>query len=78
MKSKMSKLLSFLIILTMIVSCLLCVYLMKKPSMDVERAGKLAANGDALEALRIVEKLERKGFDETKLTETKLIFPEYK
>lgn len=72
-KSEATTIITNCAILSIIVSCLLCVYLMKKPSMDVERAGKLAANGDALEALRIVEKLERKGFDETKLTETKLI-----
>ena len=55
-----------------IVSLLILVFLLIKPSMDASRSEKLAAKGNALEAVRIVEKLERKGYKEEKLTKTKL------
>lgn len=54
------------------VSFLICIFLLLKPSMDASRAEKLAAKGNAVEAVRIVEKLQRKGYKEEKLTATKL------
>ena len=75
-KSEATTVITNCAILTVIVSVLIVLFLLVKPSMDASRAGKLAAKGNAAEAVRLVEKLERKGFDAQKLTKTKLIVTE--
>ncbi|MBQ1258156.1 MAG: hypothetical protein IIX93_12905, partial [Clostridia bacterium] len=63
-------------IATAFVSVLILIFLLVKPSMDASRAEKLAAKGDAAEAVRLVEKLERKGYDAQKLIKTQKIVAE--
>lgn len=71
-KNETSAVITDCAVVTVVVSLLICVFLLLKPSMDASRAEKLAAKGNAVEAVRIVEKLERKGYKEEKLTKTKL------
>lgn len=55
-----------------LISALLVVFLLLKPSMDASRARSLAEKGRAVEAIRIVEKLQRTGYNEAKLFKTSL------
>lgn len=60
-------------VLTLIVSLLIIGFLLIKPSMDASRALTLVNQGQVLQAAQIVKDLERKGFDEEKLREIRLI-----
>lgn len=59
-------------VFTIIVSLLIAAYLMVKPSLDASRAQELADNRQAMEALRIVEELERKNYDKDALATVKM------
>ena len=53
-----------------LISILLIIFLLLKPSMDASRARSLAAKGRAAEAVRITQELRRTGYNEEKLFET--------
>ncbi|MBE5792948.1 MAG: hypothetical protein E7322_12490 [Clostridiales bacterium] len=55
-----------------LLSVLLIIFLLLKPSMDASRARSLAEKGRAVEAIRIVERLGRTGYNEEKLFKTSL------
>lgn len=55
-----------------LLSVLLVIFLLLKPSMDASRARSLASKGRDVEAIRILEKLERKDYNKEKLFKTSL------